>query len=127
MDIQISDLEKVIDKEYFETDIIEINAEGIVLKNCAYTYDECVESFCYSSETGIGSRKYIGARNSLTTPPYIKFYAGGEHIFICFSCGDALYDCMEKIRGFGYDAFDLSQTIEAILPIVDASEVILPT
>lgn len=106
LDIRL--LEGHIDREYFWEDIKEINHEGITVGDCEIRFEKCVKEFCYSCERGIGKRLYVGARNSLTEPPYIKFHLDGEDVFITFADGDGLFDCVEAIRTRGYDTFDLS-------------------
>ncbi len=85
MDIKLTDIEKNIDKEYSDTDIREISKEGIYLPECFIGFKECSDFFWYSMEQELGGKKYVGARNCLTDPPYMKFRVEGKDIFILFS------------------------------------------
>lgn len=101
-------LEGNISKKYLEKDIREISKDGIIVGDYEIKFKRCTEEFCYSYERGIGEREYVGARNSLTEPPYIKLHLDDEDIFILFANGDGLFACAESIRAQGYDTFDLS-------------------
>lgn len=108
MNIKITAIEGNIDKEYSDNDIQEITKEGIKLPECFIDFEECVLNFRYSRERREGNRMYVGARNCLTNPPYMKFWVDGKDIFILFSSKDSYYSYANKIRECGYETFDLS-------------------
>ena len=108
MNIKVTDLEENIDKEYYDDDIREISKKGIMLPECFIDFEECSTPFWYSMEQGINGRKYVGARNILTDPAYMKFRVYGKDIFILFSTKDSFYNYVDIIRELGYETFDLS-------------------
>lgn len=108
MNLKISDLEDKIDKEYSDRDIVDITGKGITLPDCFIDFKECSKFFAYSTEEGIMDRKYVGARNCLTNPTYMKFRVRKEDVFILFSSKDMFYEYVHKIYDLGYETFDLS-------------------
>ena len=108
MDMVVTDLEDVIDKEYSFDDVIGISSEGIRLKNDLIRFKDSMEHYRFNFERGIGERKYVGDRNCLTDPSYMKFTVDGEVIILLFPSRDDFYSMAEKIRRVGYETFDLS-------------------
>lgn len=109
MDIKITDLEKKIDVEYDVSDVVRIEDFGILMKDYRVIhFKECHDAFLGRSERGMQGRPYVGSRNTLTTPRYMKFEERLNVIIIKFTSSDLFYAFAEAIRKFGFDTYDLS-------------------
>ena len=107
-DLRVSDIETVIDAQYYQSDIKEITEEGIELSDCRINFKTCARHFWNNHERGVGKSLYVGDRNSLTKPPYMRFIVDGKVIIILFPSRKDFYNTTEKIRAYGYETFDLS-------------------
>ena len=104
----VTDLEDAIDKEYSYDDIKEITSDGIELNDCMIRFADSMQHYRFNFERGIGERKYVGDRNCLTDPPYMKFTIGDEVLIILFPSRDDFYNTASEIKKVGYETFDLS-------------------
>ncbi len=108
MNIKVEDLEDVIDREYAFDDIISITSYGIELKDAMILFSDSMTEYLVRGERGIGDRKYVGDRNCLTEPAYMKFTINGDVLIILFPIKDDFYKFADKIRELGFETFDLS-------------------
>ena len=108
MNIKVEDIEDVIDREYVFDDIIRITSDGIELRDAMIRFSDSMEEYLFRGERGIGNRKYVGDRNCLTEPAYMKFTIKGEVQIILFPVKDDFYKVADKIREMGYETYDLS-------------------
>lgn len=107
--MKITDLEDKIDVEYDVSDVVRVEDFGILMKDYRVIhFKECHNSFLGRPEREMQGRPYVGSRNTLTTPRYMKFEERLEVILIKFPTSDIFYAFAEAIRQFGYDTFDLS-------------------
>ena len=108
-EIKITDLEDRIDVEYEFSDVVRIESFGVLMKDYRIIhFKECHDSFLWPYEREMQGRPYVGSRNPLTTPRYIKFEELAEVIIIKFPSSDTFYAFVEAIRRVGYDTYDLS-------------------
>lgn len=106
--IEVTDLEKVIDKEYYSCDIKSFSSRGIELTDFTILFDESVKEFQQHPKQGIEEYQYVGSRNSITDPPYMRFEVQGKVLIILFSSKDELRQLDRDIMKLGFVTFDLS-------------------
>ena len=108
MCIRVSDLEKVIDKHYSSADIKSLSRTGIELTDCTIDFGESSKEFQKHSEQGIRDYQYVGSRNSITDPPYMRFEIQGKVLIILFSSEYELRQIDRDFMKLGYTTSDLS-------------------
>lgn len=105
----VYDLEDVIDKEYSSADIKEVSLEGILLPDCLISFAGSIRNHRGNfPRPEIKGKPYVGDKNCLTDPPYMKFVVEGKVLIILFQSRDEFYEMQDKIREAGYETFDLS-------------------
>lgn len=106
MDISISDFEERIDVEYEFSDIVRIEKFGILMKDYRIIhFEQCAVEFDNPWEREMRGRKYVGHRNTLTEPQYMRFCEDRKNIILKFPDRET-YIVAEAIRRMGYDTFD---------------------
>ena len=109
--ISFYDLNHENDKQYTDIDIVKVSEDGVYFKDLSLNYEECAKQFVYFHplvRDYDDKSVYVGSRNSLTEPAYVRFNADWKNVYVLFSSRDAYFEFVEKIRSFGHDLFDLS-------------------
>lgn len=85
-----------------------ISSRGIELTDFTILFDESVKAFQQHPKQGIEEYQYVGSRNSITDPPYMRFEVQGKVLIILFSSKDELRQLDRDIMKLGFVTFDLS-------------------